>query len=71
MTDPPVIADRAVHTLVAFTSLNADAAGQECAVTAGDVLQVRYMGRDQQGEESIMRIFSSCSNISHMIFAYS
>jgi hypothetical protein len=37
--DPPVLADRASHTLLAYTSLNADAGGQECAITEGDVLR--------------------------------
>jgi hypothetical protein len=38
-SDPPVVADRAAHTLLAYSSLNADAGGHDCAVTEGDVLQ--------------------------------
>jgi hypothetical protein len=37
--EPPVVADHASHTLLAYSSLNADAGGQECAITEGDVLQ--------------------------------
>ncbi len=39
-SEPLVVADHIKHTLVAFSSLNADASGgQECVVTEGDVLQ--------------------------------
>jgi hypothetical protein len=36
--EPPIVADHASHTLVAYSSLNADSGGQECTITESDVL---------------------------------